>query len=463
MSIHTQAIRESLKSEMASADILPVIDLVRKNILFVEDGNHGQHRPRQNEFVAKGGIPFIRPPDLKDGRVDFENCGFINESGFARVRKGIGRPGDIILTHRATVGRMAITGSDAPSVFVTNPGTTIWRSLDQKVLNQRYLYFYMNSSLFLDRLLSEVGHTSTFDYVSLTQQRGLPVLLPPIDQQVLIANILGSIDDKINLNYKIIDTLDNAVKALFKSWFLDFDPTILKAKGEPTGWPNAIDALFPDSLEQSEIGEIPSGWKLTSVYDLADYINGASHSSKILNTSRLGYPVIKINELKNGFTDQTKYWNEEFKEKHLIKNGDILFSWSGNPDTSIGTFIWSKNDGLLNQHIFKVKPLNREWRSFIISVLRSNQRVFADIARNKQTTGLGHVTVKDLKEMMCPTAPDTVMKAFANATDDILQRSQNSTLEIDLLTDLRDVLLPKLISGELRIPDAEKMLEEVGI
>lgn len=132
--------------------------------------------------------------------MDFKNCGRINEAGFQRVRKGIGKRGDIILTHRATVGRIAITDADAPEVFVTNPGTTIWRSIEPQILDQRYLYCFMRSRAFMDQLWSQVGNNCTFDYVSLTQQRGLRVAFPPLAEQKAIAVIIGSLDDKIENN-----------------------------------------------------------------------------------------------------------------------------------------------------------------------------------------------------------------------------------------------------------------------
>jgi type I restriction enzyme S subunit len=465
MSSHVSAARECLIGDRRNADIKTVSELVSETKIFVEDGNHGENRPRQDEFCEKdGGIPFLRPPDLKEGRVDFKNCDFINEQGFARVRKGIGKPGDVILTHRATVGRIAIACSDAPSVFVTNPGTTVWRSLDKDLLNQRYLYFYMSSKIFQDRLFSEVGHTSTFDYVSLTQQRTLPVVIPEIRLQRRIAHILGTLDDKIELNRKTNETLEAMAKALFKSWFVDFDPVRAKAKGRPTGLPGEISDLFPDSFEDSELGKIPRGWSHSPLFDFAQFTNGASHSSQHLNSEGRGLPIVKIGELKNGLTAQTKYWDAPFESKYLVSVGDILLSWSGNPDTSIGTFVWHGEKGLLNQHIFKVTPAGGELRrSYVLLLLKHNQRVFAEIARDKQTTGLGHITIKDLRENfgIKPSAP--IFGAFGKMVDPLIASCEVQTIEISHLASLRDTLLPKLISGEIRIPDAEKLLEEADV
>jgi len=180
-------------------NVVSVLELVEKGLIFVEDGNHGNNRPRKNEFVEDG-IPFIRPPDLKNGRVDFSGIDSINEEGFNRVRKGIAKSGDIILTHRATVGRIAITDESDPPVFVTNPGTTVWRTLDDSVLDQQYLYCYMRSPEFMSQLWANVGNNCTFDYVSLTQQRALLVSFPHISKQRSIASKIRNIDKKIEVN-----------------------------------------------------------------------------------------------------------------------------------------------------------------------------------------------------------------------------------------------------------------------
>ena len=404
------------------------------------------------------GVPLVTAKIIKSGRIDTPSE-FIAEEDYEEwMRRGIPKGGDVVITTEAPLGEVA----QLPNLKIALAQRVITLRGKQGVVDNTYLKYLLLSSEFQHDLESRATGTTVFG-IKQSVLRKIELSFPDFGEQKGIAHILGTLDDKIELNRKTNETLEGIAKALFKSWFVDFDPVRAKAEGRPTGLPDEISELFPDSFEESELGEIPSGWSCSSVYDLADYVNGASHSSKTLNDNRLGYPVIKINELKNGFTDQTKYWDADYKEKHLVTNGDILFSWSGNPDTSIGTFVWSRQDGLLNQHIFKVVPRESEWRSFVLSMLRSNQKTFADIARDKQTTGLGHVTVKDLKEMMCPIASVTVMTKFSSLADALFERCQNLVLQIDALEVLRDALLPRLISGELRVPDAEKMLEEVGI
>ena len=138
-------------------------------------------------------------------------------------------------------------------------------------------------------------------------------------------------------------------------------------------------------------------WRDMSVYELARWRNGLAFRN--IQFSAYGKPVIKIAELKNGVTDQTKFTDEDYPADVHVTEGDLLFSWSGNPDTSIDVFLWDGPDGWLNQHIFKMTPNDGVDGDYLFFLLKFLKRRFAEIARNKQTTGLGHVTVEDLKRM----------------------------------------------------------------
>ncbi len=141
-----------------------------------------------------------------------------------------------------------------------------------------------------------------------------------------------------------------------------------------------------------------SSWRESSVYDLAIWKNGLAF--KNIDFSLTGRPVIKIAELKSGITAQTARTNGDYDPSVSVRAGDLLFSWSGNPDTSIDVFRWDREEGWLNQHIFKVTPRPGTDEEFLFFVLRWLRPRFAEIARNKQTTGLGHVTIQDLKRMV---------------------------------------------------------------
>jgi type I restriction enzyme S subunit len=272
--------------------------------------------------------------------------------------------------------------------------------------------------------------------------------------------MLYALDDRIAILRETNATLEAIAQALFKSWFVDFDPVHAKQQGvAPAGMDEATAALFPDSFEDSSLGLKPQGWITSSVYDLATYINGAAYKAFAPNLERRGLPIIKIAELKAGVTPQTAFSDVAMQEKYRINTGDILFSWSGNPDTSIDTFVWNHEDGWLNQHIFRVLPHAEEERAFLLRTLRHLRPVFAELARNKQTTGLGHVTVADMKRLQIVKPSRAVLDQFNEIVSPIHSRIFGNEQQAQTLATLRDTLLPRLISGQLRLPEARAELE----
>lgn len=316
--------------------------------------------------------------------------------------------------------------------------------------------------------------------INQTILKNIEVLAPPPEEQKTIAHILGSLDDKIELNRQMNETLEAMAQALFKSWFVDFDPVIDNALAAGNAIPDEfieraeqrkgiekkdhsdIQNLFPDEFEfTEEMGWIPKGWVVIPIYEIADFINGSSFKSKFFSDENEGLPIIKIAEIKNGISQQTKFTTQEMADKYFISDGSIVFSWSGNPDTSIDTFIWTGGDGWLNQHIFNVVLHEDKDKTFIYYLLKSLKPVFTEIARDKQTTGLGHVTVKDMKRTYTIEPSSSTLEAFARQSNPIFEKWYQNLFSSRELTKLRDTLLPKLMSGELRIPDAAALVDEV--
>ena len=206
------------------------------------------------------------------------------------------------------------------------------------------------------------------------------------------------------------------------------------------------------------MGWIPDGWETEPVYEVAQFINGAAFKSSHFCPQEDGLPVVKIAELKNGISAQTKFTDRDMDDKYSIDNGEVLFSWSGSPDTSIDTFVWSGGAGWLNQHIFKVSFHRASERGFVYSMLKHLKPTFVEIARDKQTTGLGHVTARDMKRLFVVKPIESLPEHFATYVDPVLQRAFETNMQSKRLAKLRDTLLPQLLSGELRIPDAEKLV-----
>ena len=294
----------------------------------------------------------------------------------------------------------------------------------------------------------------------------LRVRVPPLKEQQAIACILGSLDDKIELNRRMNRTLEEMARAIFKSWFMDFDPVRAKAavRRQHPKWsdeqvsraacPNLkpeIARLFPDSFENSELGEIPRGWKVKALDEIARFLNGLA-LQKFPPEKGGSLPVIKIAQLRAGNTSGADRASARLHPDYIVKDGDILFSWSG----SLECVLWAGGAGALNQHLFKViSNEHPKWLCYF--AVHQHLDEFRHIAASKATT-MGHIQRHHL------TAAKIVLPADANllsAIDAVLDPTFESLWEREVscrtLAALRDALLPKLISGELRVPDAERI------
>ena len=266
-----------------------------------------------------------------------------------------------------------------------------------------------------------------------------------------ISNILGALDDKIELNRQMCKTLEDTAQAIFKSWFVDFDPVHAKAAGkQPEGLNPEIAALFPDSFEDSELGKIPKGWRVNGLDSLGTFLNGlALQKYPPLHDDSL--PVVKIAQLRTNDTTNSDRASASIGSEYIVNDGDILFSWSG----SLECVIWFGGAGALNQHLFKVTSAKySKW--FLYMWIHRHLPEFRHIAAGKVTT-MGHIQrhhLKDAKVLVPATDllcnQDKIMEPLIDA---IISRS----LENRKLAVLRDTLLPKLISGELRVKDAERI------
>lgn len=191
------------------------------------DGNHGSIHPKASDYVEQG-IPFVMASDLQGGQVDLSNCKFISEVQANSLRKGFAQAGDVLLSHKATIGRTAIVqGSEYPFLMLT-PQVTYYRVLDSQQLVPNYLKAYFDSHFFQSILALWAGSGSTRAYLGITGQLKLPIIVPPIAFQKLVAGQAETLNDKIQLNHQINQTLEQMAQAIFKSWFADFEP--VKAK-----------------------------------------------------------------------------------------------------------------------------------------------------------------------------------------------------------------------------------------
>ena len=422
---------------MTEFQIATVEDLINRGVLEKPlDGNHGGLHPKNSDYVDEG-IPFIMASDIDRDRINFENCKYITREQASTLRKGFAKEGDVLLSHKATIGKTAVVENIPTDFIVLTPQVTYYRILDESILDRYYLHYYFKSPYFQSILNSWSGSGSTRAYISITEQRKLPILLPSIDVQKRITSILRSLDLKIELNLKMNKTLEEMAMTLYKHWFVDFEP-------------------FQDGeFVESELGMIPKGWRVISCYDLANYINGKAFKTNQL-VDNDGLPVIKIAELKSGITNSTKFYNGDIESKYLLQNGDILFAWSA----SLGVFIWAKGEAVLNQHIFNVKPNGTLSKSMIYFTLKNIIQEFIEIAASRATT-MGHITKQHLIDKKIALPPDKLLVKVDEKMSNCYQMILSNMLEVERLTQIRDYLLPRFLSGEIDVSKAEKQVEEV--
>ena len=330
--------------------------------------------------------------------------------------------------------------------------TTLWVK-DFKGNVPQFVYYFFRS---FAPILATMDVGSANPTLNRNHVHPIKVIWPSVRWQNGIASVLGALDDKIDLNRRMNETLEAMARAIFKDWFVDFGPVRAKAEGRPPYLAPELWSLFPDALDDEDK---PIGWKMVPIYDIAQYDNGAAYKDIYFTDDRTGMPVVRIGELKNGITGQTNFTNTDLGARYRIDTGDILFSWSGSPDTSIDIFIWDKGKAVLNQHIFVVRENGAATKMFTFFQLKALKSTFIEIARNKQTTGLGHVTAGDMKRLLVCKPMGSVAKAFDAQAQPIFDRILSAMTESHVLVQLRDFLLPKLMSGEIRLNDAERAVE----
>jgi len=406
----------------------PVAELQDNGLLLVEDGNHGEYRPRSEEF-GEGAYAFVRAADMSDGRVLFDSAQRINDVAFTRIRKGVGRGGDVLFSHKGTVGKLAMVPLDAPP-FVCSPQTTFWRTLDERRLDRCYLYYFMRSKEFTEQWMARKGETDMADYVSLTAQRQLNIALPAIDTQRAIAGVLGALDDKIEQNRRTARALERLARAIFRAWFVDFEPVKAKAAGA-TSFPSMPQAVFntlPTRFADSKIGPFPEGWTTKKIGDLIELAYG-----KPLKADQRvpgPFPVFGANGMIG--------WHEQ----PLVGEPGIVIGRKGNP----GTVEWSDRPFFPIDTTFYVVRLGKHPLTWLFYELQKQNlgRLTADSA----VPGLNRNAAYSIQLVV---APRDVLLQFDQIISPLWALRSWLRDESVKLAEIRNYLLPKLLSGEVRV------------
>jgi type I restriction enzyme S subunit len=406
----------------------------------------GGGTPSTKDAANFGGeIPWITPKDLSihSGMYISKGERSITKMGLESSAARILPPKTVLLTTRAPVGYLAIAANE----LATNQGFHSLVVRDS--FSPEFVYYLLLNDV--ERLRSfAVG--STFQELSGSTLRKMDHLVPPLPEQRAIAHILRTLDEKIELNRRTNETLEAMARALFKSWFIDFDPVRAKAEGRDPGLPADIAALFPDSFQDSDLGEIPIGWRVKGLDEIADFLNGLALQSFPPHDGR-SLPVIKIAQLRAGSAQGADAASADLDASYVVDDGDVLFSWSG----SLECVLWTGGVGALNQHLFKVtSAVYPKW--FYYYWIQHHLGSFREIAAGKATT-MGHIQRHHLSDAKVVVPGRTALNGIDKTLSPIVRQFIQLRLESRTLATLRDTLLPKLLSGEVRVKDVRRFEE----
>ena len=338
--------------------------------------------------------------------------------------------------------------------------TDIWVVRPAPGIDNRFLFYWMASNEFVNNANQGAEGTrmprAKWDFVVNHEIETFE-----IDEQKAISHILGTLDDKIELNRKTNETLESMAKALFKSWFVDFDPVRAKAEGRPTGLPAEISDLFPDSFEDSELGEIPSGWETGRLEEILEI-----DPPRQLRRGSIS-PYLEMKGVPNSGHSAVDVIGREFSSGSKFRNGDTLLAritpCLENGKTAFVDFLKDGETGWGSTEFIVMCGRREEINPFAYYLARSE--VFRNNAIQNMVGSSGRQRVPSVavSGFTLPLAPEEILEKFGLLATDLMRRISANAAQSSILSKIRDALLPKLISGEIRIPDAEKMLEEVDI
>lgn len=385
----------------------------------------------KKEFYVDNGVPILNGSNLQGFKLQEDSFGYLTKEKADSLKKCNAHRGDIIVTHRGTLGQIVYVPVNSKyDRYVISQSQFRFRC-KADLVDVQYLVYYFHTREGQYKILanaSQVGvpalarATSTF--------RLIDIKLPPLDDQRRIASILSSLDRKIELNNNINADLEEMAQAIFKNWFVDFEPF--------------KNGKFVDS----ELGMIPEGWKVGRLTEIASYMNGLAMQKFPPENNEDSLPVLKIKELGQGFcgTDSDRC-SCNIKDECKIHNGDVIFSWSG----TLLVDVWCGGDCGLNQHLFKVTSKDYpKW--FYYYWTKHHLQEFIHIAKDKAVT-MGHIKRGHLEEAMVAIPDNDSMEKAHELFEPILSKMISLRLESSRLSLLRDTLLPRLMSGELEVPE----------
>ena len=395
------------------------------DIADVQTGPFGSQL-HKSDYIAEG-IPCIMPTNIGPHlNLVVDGIAHVSEVDANRLSRHLTEFGDIIYARRGDIEKCAYVTTNEEKWLC---GTGCLKIRCKNEVNSRFIAYLLSTAECKKWITGNAVGTTMLN-LSKGILSNLPLIIPSLVDQRRIASILSSLDRKIELNNKINADLEEMAQAIFKNWFVDFEPF--------------KDGKFVDS----ELGMIPEGWKVGTLTEIASYMNGLAMQKYPPENTEDSLPVLKIKELGQGFcgTDSDRC-SCNIKDECKIHNGDVIFSWSG----TLLVDVWCGGDCGLNQHLFKVTS-NDYPKWFYYYWTKHHLQEFIHIAKDKAVT-MGHIKRGHLEEALVAIPDNDSMEKAHELFEPILSKMISLRLENSRLSLLRDTLLPRLMSGELEVPE----------
>jgi type I restriction enzyme S subunit len=422
----------------------------------IADVYDGPHATPQK--TAQGPI-YLGISNLVNGRIDLNSVEHLSEEDYTKWTRRIEpRAGDVVFSYETRLGEAAIIPLGLRCCLGRRMG--LLRVKKEWVVPEYLRYAYLGPE-FQELLRQRTVHGSTVDRIPLIEMPQFPIRLPPLPEQRAIAAILGALDNKIELNRRMNATLEAMARAIFQSWFVDFDPVRAQAEGRETGLPAEIAALFPDEFVESEIGEIPAGWKIKTIGELAGVVGGSTPSTKDptywtdgqhcwvtpKDLSSLITPVLISTERKITDAGLAQIGSG------LLPPGTVLLS----SRAPIGYLAISDIPVAINQGFIAMKPIEGVPSVFLLYWAESAREEI--VARANGSTFL-EISKANFRPIPVVAPDRDVFAAFGDLVGPMHEKVVLNEKQSFRLATLRNNLLPKLVSGQLQVPLAADLINE---
>jgi type I restriction enzyme S subunit len=440
----------------------PDWSVVRLGDIALKVGSGATPRGGEDSYLlTRDRFALVRSQNVFDRRFDSNGLAFISDKQAEGLKNVILQENDLLLNITGdgiTFARCCVVPKEILPACV-NQHVAIIR-VDPRLADPGYVLSYLSHPAVKSYIESfnaggsrraiTKGHIESFE-----------LALPSLDEQRAIAHILGTLDDKIELNRRMNETLEAMARAIFKSWFVDFDPVRAKAEGRDLGLPKHIADLFPDRFEDSELGEIPGGWTIKSIDEVAERVGMGPFGSSIKVDTFVpnGVPVISGQHLNSFMLEDNKFnfITNDHAEKLNNSNvyrGDVVFTHAGNIGQAAFIPDWSRYKRYVisqRQFFMRCNPLQvtPTFIAFYFNSLQGQHQLLANTSSSGVPSIARPVTYLRTIKLVIPPRP--VLEAFERLTRPFFYRFRRHFDEVDTLVGVRDRLLPKLLSGEVRV------------